>query len=83
MKNFSRSALFRMKTKASLKYFVNDCSYAFNSTGSTAPYVKLAYVLAQTSLATLLLYLLGYITKCKENYIQQSQSLATIMGKIC
>ena len=75
MKNFSRSALFRMKTRASLKYFVNDCSYAFNSTGSTAPYVKLAYVLAQTSL--------GYITKCKENYIQQSQSLATIMGKIC
>ena len=79
MKNF---ALFRMKTRASLKYFVNDCSYAFDSTGSTAPYVKLAYVLAQTSLATLLLYLLGYITKYKENYIQQSQSLATIMGKI-
>ena len=23
--NFSRSALFRMKTRVSLKYFVNDC----------------------------------------------------------
>ena len=82
MKNFPRSALFRTKTRASLKYLVNDCSCAFNSTGSTAPHVKLAYALAQTSLATLLLYMLGYITKYKENYIQQSQSLATIMGKI-
>ena len=27
--NFSRSALFHMKTRVSLRYFMNDCSYLF------------------------------------------------------
>ena len=38
--NFSRSALFRMKTRVSLKYFVNDCRMGAKNMFST-PFSKL------------------------------------------
>ena len=32
--NFSRSQLFHIKTRVSLKYFVNDCTITYNKSAS-------------------------------------------------